>query len=89
MQIKIIVSGRVQGVSFRAYTSDKAKSLGIQGWVKNLPTGEVQILAQGTDEQLKALENWCWQGSPYSNVTDVYTEPVSEEKNVRPFHIAY
>lgn len=68
---EIIVSGKVQGVWYRKYACDKARELRLLGTVQNLNTGEVLIQAQGTDQQLKAMEAWCWKGSPQSKVTGV------------------
>lgn len=69
--ISIIVTGKVQGVWYRKYTVDKATELGISGFVKNLPDDSVYILATGTDEQLNALVQWCYTGSPKSRVEHV------------------
>lgn len=69
--LSITVSGKVQNVWFRKFTCDKAIELGLFGTVENLPNGNVFIQASGNDSQLQALENWCWEGSPESNVTGV------------------
>ncbi|XVJ66135.1 MAG: acylphosphatase [Lacibacter sp.] len=69
--ISIIVSGKVQGVWYRKYTVDKATELGISGFIKNLPDDNVYILATGTEEQLQVLVQWCYIGSPKSNVEKV------------------
>ncbi|HEX4956854.1 MAG TPA: acylphosphatase [Lacibacter sp.] len=69
--ISIIISGKVQGVWFRKYTAEKAMELGIKGHVKNLPDDNVYILATGTEEQLQALVQWCYIGSPKSRVEKV------------------
>ena len=58
----IRVTGKVQGVFFRQSTMEKAKSLGITGWVRNIPDGSVEIMASGTVDQLTALFNWCHEG---------------------------
>jgi acylphosphatase len=77
-RIRMIISGRVQGVFYRAYTHEEARRLGILGWVKNLPDGRVEVLAEGDPERLKALEAWCWEGPPYARVSNVEVceEPV-------------
>ncbi|MCD6578477.1 acylphosphatase [bacterium] len=68
----ILVAGRVQGVAFRFYTVEKANSLGITGWVKNLPNGdEVEIWAEGDVDALNDFVNWCYKGPSHSMVTDV------------------
>ncbi|MCF8278489.1 MAG: acylphosphatase [Flavobacteriales bacterium] len=79
--VSITVSGKVQGVWFRKFTCDKAKMMGLAGTVQNLPNGDVFICATGTTEQVTALEEWCWQGSPESKVIDV----VSEESELNSF----
>ncbi len=66
-----IISGRVQGVFFRAYTAKKATELNITGWVKNTNNNKVEVLAIGTEEQLKQLEKHLWQGPPTAEVTDI------------------
>lgn len=65
------VSGRVQGVAFRAATLDEARRLGLTGWVKNLPNGDVEALACGEAEALASLERWLWQGPRAARVTTV------------------
>lgn len=65
------VSGRVQGVAFRAATLEEAQRLGLSGWVRNLPTGEVEALACGEPAELEALERWLWQGPRAARVATV------------------
>ncbi|MCC5854703.1 MAG: acylphosphatase [Idiomarina sp.] len=73
---RILVSGRVQGVSFRAYTQREAISLGLSGFVRNLSDGRVEIIATGSEAQLESLRAWCVTGSPAAKVEDVFVEPV-------------
>lgn len=68
------ISGRVQGVFFRSETQKLAQSLGLTGWVKNAPNGTVEILAQGTEEDLEKLEKWANMGSKYATVEKVEKE---------------
>lgn len=72
--MSIIVSGKVQGVFYRQSTKEKAIELNVMGFVKNLPNGNVYILATGTTDQLNALIEWCWQGPKRAIVTDVSCE---------------
>lgn len=67
--ISILVKGKVQGVYFRKHTLDKAGSLGLTGFVKNLPDGNVSIQASGDAEKLQALAVWCRKGPPGASVT--------------------
>lgn len=66
-----VVSGRVQGVAFRASTVAEACRLGVTGWVRNLPNGDVEVLASGDDEAVRALESWLWRGPRAARVTSV------------------
>jgi acylphosphatase len=72
--ISITVSGFVQGVFYRQSTKEKALELGISGIVKNLPDGNVHIVATGTSDQLDQLVQWCKQGPPRAKVTAVNVE---------------
>jgi acylphosphatase len=65
------VSGVVQGVFFRASTSDKAKELGVRGTVRNEPDGSVRIEAEGTDEALERFLDWCRVGPPAAVVENL------------------
>ena len=69
--ISIVVSGRVQGVFYRASAKAKADELGITGFVENLPDGKVFIEAEGTPEQLDHFKTWCSQGPPRAQVEQV------------------
>jgi len=68
------VSGRVQGVFFRAYARDKARQLGVTGWVRNLYDGRVEGLFEGTEEAVSGLISWCRKGPAGAYVTDVEVE---------------
>jgi len=68
------VSGRVQGVFFRASTRQKALELGCAGYALNLPDGRVQVLAVGNPNAVQALVDWLWVGPPSAHVTDVQIE---------------
>lgn len=65
------ISGRVQGVSYRASTCQNAHSLGLRGWVRNLPDGRVEALAAGSEPDLEAFERWLWSGPEQAEVTKV------------------
>lgn len=76
-RVRVLISGRVQGVFFRAYTKEEAKRLGLKGWVKNLPDGRVEALFEGEDEAVEKMIKWCHRGSPASKVekVEVFEEP--------------
>jgi acylphosphatase len=65
------VSGRVQGVFFRASTQEQALALGIRGHARNLPDGRVEVLACGEEQAVNALCAWLQTGPPQAQVIDV------------------
>ena len=64
----LYISGRVQGVNFRYYTMREAQSLGLVGWVRNLPDGRVEVLVEGEKKDVRTLVDWCRQGPPSAHV---------------------
>lgn len=70
-QAHLIISGRVQGVFYRATCMEVAQRLGLTGWVKNLPGSEVEVLAQGEKEKIEKLIEWCKKGPPGAIVSNV------------------
>lgn len=76
-RIRAIVSGRVQGVSYRASTAKKAGQLGLVGWVRNLANGSVELEAEGTKPAIDALIEWCKQGPPAAQVDQVSVEELA------------
>ncbi|MFP4168346.1 MAG: acylphosphatase [Desulfonatronovibrionaceae bacterium] len=82
-----IVSGKVQGVNFRAWTFDQASSLNITGWVRNLEDNKVEIIAQGDEAGLSELKKRLLQGSPFSRVEDVKCEQIDYDKQFSSFEI--
>jgi len=71
----------VQGVWFRDSTRREAERLGISGYAKNLPNGDVEVLASGTNAALAELAHWLREGPPLSKVSEVL-EKVSEQRTV-------
>jgi len=71
----IRVSGRVQGVGYRAAIGDQAARLGVTGWVRNRADGSVEALAQGSDAGLAALLAWARRGPPAARVERVESGP--------------
>jgi acylphosphatase len=73
---RFLVSGKVQGVFFRASTARQAEQLQVRGWAKNLPDGGVEVLALGSPPAVEKLGDWLRQGPPRARVDAV---EVSEE----------
>ena len=65
----VFVSGLVQGVFFRQKTKHQAKSLGVMGWVRNLPDGRVEAVFEGEEDVVNALVNFCRKGPKGASVT--------------------
>ncbi len=77
--MRCIVSGRVQGVFFRAAARRRAVGLGLTGSAKNLPDGRVEVIACGDRHELAKLRAWLAQGSPMAVVDDVECESLEME----------
>ncbi len=71
--LHFIITGRVQGVFFRAATIEFCTRNLITGWVRNLESGEVEVLATGNHKQLQQLESWLHRGPGNAQVTQVHT----------------
>jgi acylphosphatase len=84
---QFFISGRVQGVYFRAATQSCARKLGLTGWVRNLPDGRVQALAQGSFTALQEFEKWLWQGPEDAEVEKVAGEEVDDPTEYQDFAI--
>jgi len=85
-----IVSGRVQGVFYRASTQRKAQQLNLAGWVRNLPNSNVELVAAGDDALLDRLEEWLWQGPDMAVVTQLDVSDCVDAKDVdMPFGVRY
>lgn len=75
--VRCIVSGRVQGVWFRASTREQALRLGIRGYASNRSDGRVEVLACGEQAAVDRLRAWLWEGPSQAQVTDVRCEPAA------------
>jgi acylphosphatase len=87
-RIRAIVSGRVQGVSYRAATCTEARRLGVVGWVKNREDGSVELEAEGPDDMVAALIQWCHQGPPAALVARVAVDDITPSGVDHDFQIA-
>lgn len=73
-RVRILVSGRVQGVWFRASARDRARELTIDGWARNLSDGRVEMVAEGTPEAVDSFLGWCGRGPEGARVAAVEVE---------------
>ena len=88
-RVHLWVSGRVQGVFFRATTRDEARSRGLTGWVRNAPDGRVEAEVQGAPEDVAQLIDECRSGPPAAQVDEVDVEDISVVPDERSFDLAH
>ena len=86
-RLRLLVHGRVQGVFFRQAAAEEARSLGLRGWVRNLPNGDVEIVAEGPRRELKIIAAWANQGPRLARVTGVEEEWSDYRGEEGPFAI--
>lgn len=77
--VRYLVSGRVQGVAYRASAAAEARRLGIRGWAKNLPDGRVEVVASGGEDALSEFAEWLWKGPAAADVQGVEVELWAEQ----------
>lgn len=84
-RVHVFVSGRVQGVFFRAHTQEKARTLGLSGWVRNFPDGRVEIVAEGEEGKIDSFLVWVRVGPSAARVEGVqvdWSSPQGDRKSV-------
>ncbi len=82
-RLHLKIYGLVQGVYFRSTARDKARELGLSGWVKNMPDGTVETVAEGEEKKLHEYKKWCKKVPPSARVETVqekWEEPTGEFK---------
>jgi acylphosphatase len=84
---QLLISGRVQGVYYRASTEQKASSLGLTGFARNLPDGRVEVVAEGPEDRLNQLKTWCADGPPEARVDSVDIVPESPTGEFSSFSV--
>ncbi len=85
---RFFVSGRVQGVAFRAYTRKQALALGLRGYACNLADGRVEVIAVGDTVAIETLAVWLQQGSPLARVDGIVREQFDADENALPIMFA-
>ncbi len=78
-RLHLTVRGRVQGVFYRAFALERARELGLKGWVRNRSDGSVELVAEGEAEALATLRTWCLKGPPGAIVRE--TDEQYEEES--------
>jgi acylphosphatase len=85
--VRIVISGKVQGVFFRSSLKQVADSYQITGWVRNLPDGSVEALLQGNQANLERISEWCKRGPKLAKVEKIETSRVDQPDLFRNFVI--
>ena len=84
---QVRVSGQVQGVFFRDSTREKAQELGLSGYVKNTPDGDVEALFEGPSEAIEEMVRWCGQGPPHASVENVEANYGPAQDDLKGFEV--
>ncbi len=74
-RVRVVITGRVQGVWFRGWTREEARRRGLDGWVMNRRDGAVEAVFQGDDDQVDDMLEACWTGPPHAAVAEVELHP--------------
>jgi acylphosphatase len=88
-KVHVLISGRVQGVFFRAETHRAAIGLSLTGWVRNVPDGRVEAVFEGEDANVDKMLAWCHVGPPAARVQEVIAEEEPYTGEFRNFSIEY
>ena len=86
-RVHVTVRGRVQGVSYRLSCAAEARRLGVVGWVKNLPDGEVELEAEGEAQAVDDLVGWCKVGPPGARVDRAEPRPMQPKVSESSFQV--
>ncbi len=89
MRVHITVSGDVQGVFFRAHAQEKAEELGLTGWVANDADGTVSVVAEGPENKINDLIDWCYGGPSMAQVEKVKVDHAPYTEEFSDFSIRY
>ncbi len=84
---RLLIEGRVQGVYYRASAQARAEDLGITGYTRNLSDGRVEVLAEGEEQTLIQLLDWCWGGPPEATVKHIDVEKMTGAPQSDDFRI--
>jgi acylphosphatase len=88
-RLHAIVEGRVQGVFFRDFVREQAERMQVTGWVRNLPDGTVEVLAEGEDDAIAYFLAMLSRGSSHSHVEEVHSSYATVSGEFSGFHIRY
>jgi acylphosphatase len=86
-RVHLRIRGRVQGVWFRESARQEAERLGVSGWIRNLPSGDVEAEAEGPSESVEAFVRWCHRGPPAAHVSAVDREDAAPTGELSSFRV--
>ena len=89
IRVRLIIEGRVQGVWFRESTRKQAEHLGVHGWVRNRREGTVEVVAEGPEESVRKLVDWCHHGPPSARVSRVRETAEAFQGEFVSFDVVY
>lgn len=89
MRVRVVVSGRVQGVGFRYSTISEGRRMGLLGWVRNTADGDVEIVAEGPAAAVRQLVAWCSVGPPSARVDRVDCKEMLRDHPLAPFSVRW
>ncbi len=88
-RLQAVIHGHVQGVSFRYYARQRARALGLVGWVRNRDDGTVEVVAEGQENDLRRFVSWLHAGPSLAHVTRVETEWAPAMGDLVSFEVRY
>lgn len=89
IQVHAVISGRVQGVFYRAETRNTALKHNVTGWVRNLSSGDVEAVFEGSRADVNRVIDWCRKGPPAASVDEVKAEETGELSNFTSFDVTF
>ncbi|MCD6237745.1 MAG: acylphosphatase [Thermotoga sp.] len=88
-RVRFTIIGRVQGVGFRWYVEEKARKLGLNGFVRNIPDGDVMVMVEGSEDNIRKLEIYLWKGPAFASVENVIKQEEEYKGDLREFYISF
>lgn len=89
VRVHIWITGFVQGVFYRYTTKEMARNFGLTGWVRNLPDGRVEVIAEGDRDKVEKLIVWCYEGPSHARVDHVQMEWEEYQGEFENFFVAH
>lgn len=80
VRVRLVITGRVQGVGFRWACQREARAVGVAGWVRNVADGSVEAVAEGSPEAVDRFVAWCRFGPPSARVSDIVVDPEEPQR---------